>query len=156
MKGVLPALAGVLFLLAGVGLTWLVAASSYTYPCRLSLELDNYACWGLMGLPLAAGIGSMALGGAVLLRGVFTLPLPRQFRVLRSSKVMFVLGLLLLMAVLIMGTQLFNNNFAVGLNLSTFLFLTFIGILIFTGAEWIQIYVHPNREFEDDSTPPNE
>ncbi len=155
MRGVLPALAGVLLLLVGLTVTWLVAASSYAYPCRLSLELDNYACWGLMGLPLAAGIGSMALGGAVLLRGILTLPLPRQIGVLRSSKVMFVSGLVLFAGIVIMTVQLFNG-FAVGLNLSTLLFVTFLGILAFIGFEWIQVYAHPNRKLEKDSISPSE
>jgi hypothetical protein len=155
LREVLPALAGVLFLLVGSGLTWLVAASSYTYACRLSLELDNYSCWGLMGLPLAAGIGSMALGGAILLRGIVALPLPRRIGVLRSSKLVFVLGLVLLAGVVILAAQLFNG-FAVGLNIATLLFVTFLGILALIGAEWIQIYAHPSRELENDSTSPNE
>jgi hypothetical protein len=155
LRGVLPALAGVLFLLAGSIVTWLVATSSYTYPCRLSLELDNYACWGLMGLPLAAGIGSMALGGAVLLRGIFTLPLPRQIGVLRSSKLMFGLGLVLLVGILILTAQLFSG-FELGLNLSTLLFATFLGILAFIGTEWVVIYLRPNRELRNNSISPSE
>lgn len=154
MKGVLPSLAGILFLLVGSSLTWFLASSGYTYPCRRSLELDNPTCWGLTGLPLAAGIGSMALGGAVLLRGILTLPLPRQIRVLKSAKIMFVLGLLLLAGVVILALQLFNG-FSVGLNLSTLLFVTFIGILCYIGTEWIQIYIYANPELEDDSISPS-
>ena len=153
MRGVLPSLAGILLLLAGSSLTWFLASSGYTYPCRLSLELDNPTCWGSTGLPLAAGIGSMALGGAVLLRGILTLPLPRQIRVLKSAKIMFVLGLLLQAGVVILALQLFNG-FSVGLNLSTLLFVTFLGILAYIGTEWIQIYIHANPELEDDSISP--
>lgn len=152
MRGVLPVLAGVIVLLAGYVLTWLIATSSYTYSCRLSLELDSYSCWGLMGLPLAAGIGSMAIGGAAILRGILALPLPKQIRALRSSKITFVLGLLILAGVSILSFQAFVATGFFGMNLATILFLTFVGILVFIGAEWIQIYVHPSRELEDDSS----
>ncbi len=152
LRGVYPALAGILVLLTGVGLTWIVATNSYTKICRLDVETDFYSCWSLMAIPLLVGVGSTALGGVALVRGLLSLPWPKQFTAFNSWKTLFAFGFLPLAAVCILALELYTSSAVIHRSyLGTLLFLLFMGILIFIGVEWVLTFLRPSRENNSDS-----
>lgn len=145
MKLTLPVLAGSVVLLAGLGVTWLVATSSYFLACRLAVEVDLYSCWALTAIPLGLGIGSVALGGTMLARGILSSGRRRYLGFVQSERGMFLTGVLSISILWVSGLLFFVRYLRIGLNFYFLTFLVFSVLLASLGFEWVRTYVASSR-----------